>query len=123
MGKLVKCKTCGEEIAKNAKFCPKCGAKRKKHTVLGILLVIIGVFLFVGAFGAANSPDEGNPKSPQNQEETQTRDDSTQPDSTGIGDAYKSAIYMWEGEGSLGANANVTFQGGKVLSKAQMGLE
>lgn len=55
MGKLVKCKTCGEEIAKNAKFCPKCGAKRKKHTVLGILLVIIGVFLFVGAFGAANS--------------------------------------------------------------------
>lgn len=176
MGKLVKCKTCGEEIAKNAKFCPKCGAKRKKHTVLGILLVIIGVFLFVGAFGAANSPDEGNPKSPQDQEETQTRDDSTQPDSTeeddsgnpeqpeepknkptismsefesissgmtyeevveiigsegellsesdlGIGDAYKSAIYMWEGEGSLGANANVTFQGGKVLSKAQMGLE
>ena len=31
-------------------------------------------------------------------------------------------IYMWEGS-SLGANANVTFSDGKVISKAQFGLE
>ena len=30
MSKLVKCKTCGAEIAKNAKTCPGCGAKNKK---------------------------------------------------------------------------------------------
>lgn len=36
---------------------------------------------------------------------------------------YHTMLYKWEGEGSLGANANVTFQGGKVSSKAQFGLE
>lgn len=41
----------------------------------------------------------------------------------GLGDQYYSAMYMWEGEGSTGANANVMFQGGKVVSKSQFGLE
>ena len=41
----------------------------------------------------------------------------------GLGDDYYTAIYSWDGEGSLGANASVTFQGGYVTSKAQSGLE
>lgn len=41
----------------------------------------------------------------------------------GFGDEYYTVIFTWEGEGTLGANANVTFQGGKVTSKAQAGLE
>lgn len=50
MAKLVKCKTCGEEIAKSAKICPKCGAKQKKsHPVLAVLLLI----LMIGGLGAA----------------------------------------------------------------------
>ncbi|KYC67226.1 DUF3862 domain-containing protein [Heyndrickxia coagulans] len=36
---------------------------------------------------------------------------------------YKTQIYEWKGEGDIGANANVTFQGGKVEGKAQMGLK
>lgn len=40
----------------------------------------------------------------------------------GIGLEYITKIYQWDGEGSLGANANVTFQGGKLISKAQYGL-
>ena len=28
--KLTTCKSCGEEIAKSAKTCPKCGGKNKK---------------------------------------------------------------------------------------------
>lgn len=43
-------------------------------------------------------------------------------DITGDGQ-YKTTIYSWQGEGSLGANANITFQTGKVVSKAQFGLE
>ena len=31
--------------------------------------------------------------------------------------------YSWEGEGSVGANALIMFQGGKVISKSQAGLE
>jgi len=41
----------------------------------------------------------------------------------GVGDEYKTQIYQWTGSGSIGANANVTFQGGKVISKAQIGLK
>ncbi|MEE0947074.1 MAG: hypothetical protein U0M42_09695 [Acutalibacteraceae bacterium] len=41
----------------------------------------------------------------------------------GIGEEYKTEIYQWTGDGSIGANANVSFQGGKVVSKAQMGLK
>ena len=39
------------------------------------------------------------------------------------GSDYYTQLRSWEGEGSLGANANVMFQGGKVISKAQFGLE
>lgn len=36
---------------------------------------------------------------------------------------YKFSMYTWEGEGSLGANANVSFQADKVSAKAQFGLK
>ena len=40
-----------------------------------------------------------------------------------IGSQYATKIYTWKGEKGLGANANVTFQGGVVIAKAQVGLE
>lgn len=36
---------------------------------------------------------------------------------------YKTEMYQWEAENGFGANMNVTFQNGKVQSKAQAGLE
>ncbi len=36
---------------------------------------------------------------------------------------YTTVILMWEGSGTHGANANVTFQNGSVISKAQFGLQ
>ncbi len=36
---------------------------------------------------------------------------------------YETKMYIWKGEGSIGANANVTFQNGSLTSKAQFGLE
>lgn len=36
---------------------------------------------------------------------------------------YDTRLYIWKGEGSFGANANVTFQNGKLVSKAQLGLK
>lgn len=41
----------------------------------------------------------------------------------GLGDEFVTMMFQWDGEGTLGANANVTFQGGKVIAKAQFGLE
>lgn len=34
-----------------------------------------------------------------------------------------SVMYMWEGEGMLGANMNAMFQNGELMSKSQFGLE
>lgn len=49
MSKLVKCKTCGKEIAKGG-ICPNCGAdnrnffsKHKVITIIAILIVLIGI--------------------------------------------------------------------------------
>lgn len=46
MSKMIKCKTCGADIAHNAKSCPQCGAKNskpfyKKWWVWGIALIVI----------------------------------------------------------------------------------
>lgn len=39
------------------------------------------------------------------------------------GDAVHVELYMWEGEGGIGANANIAFVGGKLHTKTQMGLK
>lgn len=39
------------------------------------------------------------------------------------GDKIHTVVYMWYGKGGIGANANFTFQGGKLLMKAQVGLK
>ncbi|WP_336967253.1 hypothetical protein [Bacillus cereus] len=39
------------------------------------------------------------------------------------GTEFYTVMYMWEGVGSPGANANFMFQGGKLNSKAQFGLK
>jgi hypothetical protein len=39
------------------------------------------------------------------------------------GTPYHTVIYQFEGDGSFGANANFTFQGGKLVNKAQFGIE
>jgi Domain of Unknown Function with PDB structure (DUF3862) len=39
------------------------------------------------------------------------------------GTEFHTVIYVWEGEGEFGANANFTFQGGKLMNKSQFGLK
>lgn len=168
MAKWVLCKSCGCQIAKSAKVCPRCGAPRKRHTVLAIFLVIIGVALFANGMSNFNTSTNEDGKPSQNKENTydssaETADISSDEQaesenkptiskdefdsiSTGmtydevvevigsegevlsevdldIGEQYETIMYMWKGEGSLGANANITFQGGKVTAKAQIGLK
>ena len=36
---------------------------------------------------------------------------------------YDTKMYTWKGEGSIGANANATFQNNSLTSKAQFGLK
>ncbi|MBF0352282.1 MAG: zinc ribbon domain-containing protein [SAR324 cluster bacterium] len=57
--KLSKCKTCGQEVSKNATTCPHCGEQNPVKTKSsGCLLIIVGfiVFLFiVGLFSKNNN--------------------------------------------------------------------
>lgn len=89
MAKIVKCKTCGQDIAKSAKTCPHCGAKAKKtNPILGAALVIIGLVIVVSAFG---SGDDQQPAlvddaaqqsgSPQQEEQLASEDQQDQADS------------------------------------------
>ena len=58
---LVKCKQCGNENAKDAKTCPKCGANLRKRFGCATLLVgsIVGI-LFFAAIGALASNDSNS---------------------------------------------------------------
>lgn len=60
MSKMVKCKTCGADVAKSAKVCPSCGAKQKKpHIVLGVVILLIGLGLIGSTFGGgSNGPEK-----------------------------------------------------------------
>lgn len=48
MAKIVKCKTCGAEIAKTAKRCPHCGAKQ--HVVASSICSVIVVLVIIAIF-------------------------------------------------------------------------
>lgn len=48
MAKMVKCKTCGADIAKSAKICPHCGAKNKKgHPLRNGILAFLAFCLLI----------------------------------------------------------------------------
>ena len=56
--KIIQCKTCGAEIAKNAKVCPSCGAKNKrgkKKWIFLIIILLIVVVFFAAVMGGGDS--------------------------------------------------------------------
>lgn len=142
MAKLVKCKTCGKEIAKSAKTCPYCGAKRKGHPVLGVFLAIFGIMLFMaGIGGAAGGSSASQEPNADPHPEYITNDEY---DAIETGMTYEQVVEIVGGEGELtsesevmgvvtkmvfwkadpyGANASVTFQDGKVFAKAKAGMD
>ena len=47
---MINCKTCGAPIAKSAKKCTSCGAKNKKKQVIKIIIPLVIILVFVGAY-------------------------------------------------------------------------
>jgi len=69
MSSLTKCKTCGSEVASDAKNCPKCGAPNKKGGCLRLIMYAGGAFIVLCVVGAVFSGgggggDDGSKKSP-----------------------------------------------------------
>lgn len=58
MSKMIKCKTCGVDIAKSAKSCPGCGAKNKKPFYTRWWFILIAIFIIIGALGGNKGSNE-----------------------------------------------------------------
>ena len=72
-GKMTVCKVCGADIAKTAKTCPHCGAKNKrKHPILAAVLVVLGIFLIIGALNTESEPKKIGEAETAPKQETQT---------------------------------------------------
>lgn len=56
--KLMECKSCGKEIATNAKSCPSCGAKNKKPFYKRVWFIVLCVFIVVGAIGSMGDSED-----------------------------------------------------------------
>lgn len=55
------CKYCQTEIPRKAKVCPNCKRKQGGIGCLGVVLLVLGVFIFIGSFGSSMSKDK-NPE-------------------------------------------------------------
>ena len=64
MGKMIKCESCGKEIAITAKVCPHCGAKKKNpiYTKVWFWLIVAAiVMIFVYNFSSDETPSDSGP--------------------------------------------------------------
>lgn len=132
------CKFCKSEIDKGAKICPHC--QKRQGSNLAILPVLILLFLVivitvVAVSSEGDSTADSNPETITMEEFEKIEPGMTYDEVVAIvggegelsttatvGDITTS-IYIWEGSGSLGSNANVTFINGEMSAKAQFGLE
>ena len=58
MSKLVKCKACGNEIAKGVKRCPNCGKDNRSFAARHKVLSAITILVVLGGVGGAMSKGE-----------------------------------------------------------------
>lgn len=111
--KLIKCKTCGAEIAKTAKACPHCGAKNKVlHPVRGAIAGIIALLFCVVIISAlAGNGDTSSDAKPTSQESS-TVQSSAKKEETAI---EISAFDLWAAYDENEVNADNLY-GSKILS-------
>lgn len=72
------CKYCQTEIPKKAKVCPNCKRKQGGIGCLGVVLLVLGVFIFIGSFGASMSKDKNPEKVGEVQTESQDHNSQTE---------------------------------------------
>ena len=78
MKKMVKCKFCGNEIARTAKTCPHCGAKKKKHLLLITLLIVFFVIVMIAVLGSSSETEPMDEPVQKNSEEVNVEADSNE---------------------------------------------
>ena len=58
MSKLVRCKACGNEVAKGVKKCPNCGKDNRSFVARHKVLSAIAMLVILGGIGGAMSESE-----------------------------------------------------------------
>lgn len=83
MAKMIRCKTCGNSIAKSAKICPHCGAKCNVKVPL-VVRLLVGVFALIVLLNVfAESGEDGNKnESSSNSTHQQSESDNPKIDSS-----------------------------------------
>lgn len=72
------CKYCQTEIPSKAKVCPNCKRKQGGIGCLGVVLLVLGVFIFIGSFGSSMSKDKNPEKVGEVQTESQDQNSQTE---------------------------------------------
>lgn len=70
--KMINCKVCGAEIAKNAKTCPNCGAKNSKPIFARWWFWVLAIVIIIGAIGGNSSKPANTNDKPVSQVKTNT---------------------------------------------------
>ena len=74
MSKMMKCKSCGADIAKSAKVCPKCGAKNKNNTIFIVAIVLIVIAVIGASAGGSNNPQAvSSPKTDESSSQAESQ--------------------------------------------------
>lgn len=108
MGKMTNCKACGEEIAKGAKVCPKCGKDQRnffmKHKIITGIIALIVLF---GAGGAMSGGSSTSSKTSTSNATNATKDTTVKPTDYSIKEGmYKVGTDIPAGEYVVVAEAN-----------------
>ena len=99
---MIACKTCGQEIAKNAKNCPHCGAKIKKLSPVLIVAVVVIAIIIVATSGN-NEPtlvESGNNASTQTTTAEATKNEFQVGDTAALNDVNVCLVEVTESNGS-----------------------
>ena len=73
MSKLIKCNSCGKEVADTAKSCPGCGAKVKKPIYKRVWFWVIIVFVVIGLASGGSGESSESSNSSNNSTEKQEK--------------------------------------------------
>lgn len=92
MNKLIKCKSCGTEIAKSAKTCPQCGAKNKKPIFKRWWFWAIVAIIILSISSGSNEEDSTDKPNSDSTGNSSPITDTTNTDSQNFDVAIKEAV-------------------------------
>lgn len=72
--KMIKCKSCNNDISSDAKACPNCGAKVKKPIYKKWWFWLIVIVLFIGIISASGGDEANTNDKPANTQQTDSVD-------------------------------------------------